>query len=309
MRWVDGKSLNQLVREQVQGPETLEALRRLWMDLARRLHKAQLAHADLQHDNVLLVPDGNKGNSVRLRLIDYDGMFVPALKQTPSGELGHPNYQHPVRLRSGIYNVEVDRFSHLVICTALTCLIAGGRRLWDRYDNGKNLLFRQNDFANPAKSPLISELTQTADPQARALVGHLVLASQGPLGQEPQVWDLFTGGPLPPLTPAQEQQLAGILRRTPLSLVPIQPPERTLVGTHAGQERDGNGLQMKLCWCPAGSFTMGSPAGEPDRGSDENQVPVMLSQGFWLGKFQVTQDQWRTIMGKNPSFFPAIGSR
>jgi hypothetical protein len=71
-----------------------------------------MAHADLQHGNVLLVPTGN---ALALRLIDYDGMYVPALAGQRSGELGHPAYQHPQRLREGTYNAEVDRFSHLAI--------------------------------------------------------------------------------------------------------------------------------------------------------------------------------------------------
>jgi len=52
---------------------------------------------------------------------------------------------------------------------------------------------------------------------------------------------------------------------------------------------EDNALQMKLCWCPAGSFTMGSPSGELYRESNEDQVPVTLSQGFWLGQCEVTQ--------------------
>jgi formylglycine-generating enzyme required for sulfatase activity len=57
-------------------------------------------------------------------------------------------------------------------------------------------------------------------------------------------------------------------------------------GAHAGDERAIGGV--KLCWCPAGSFRMGSPADEPGRRSDEAQVDVTLS-GFWMGKYEVTQ--------------------
>ena len=46
---------------------------------------------------------------------------------------------------------------------------------------------------------------------------------------------------------------------------------------------------MKLCWCPAGTFTMGSPAGEPERRPWEDQVEVKFTKGFWAGKFEVTQ--------------------
>ena len=93
---------------------------------------------------------------------------------------------------------------------------------------------------------------------------------------------------------------------SPTSPKPAPQPD-SFTGTRAGQERDDNALQMKLCWCPAGSFTMGSPPTEPDRDDDENQVSVTLSQGFWLGKYEVTQADWRAVMGSNPSYFSSTG--
>src|SRR5437016_5167184 len=73
----------------------------------------------------------------------------------------------------------------------------------------------------------------------------------------------------------------------------------TFSGTHAGQERDGNSLKMKFCWCPRGRFTMGSPPGETNR-NDEEQVQVNISRGFWLGKFEATQGEWTRIMDSQP---------
>jgi formylglycine-generating enzyme len=68
-------------------------------------------------------------------------------------------------------------------------------------------------------------------------------------------------------------------------------------GSRAGEERDDNGLKMNFCWCPPGSFRMGSPASEPERGEEEGPVNVTLSRGFWMGKYEVTQEQWRQVMG------------
>src|SRR5712671_6211398 len=69
-------------------------------------------------------------------------------------------------------------------------------------------------------------------------------------------------------------------------------------GSKAGDEREVGGV--KLCWCPAGRFRMGSPPGEYDRRSDEDQVEVTLTKGFWMGKYEVTQGQWKRIVGKLP---------
>ncbi|MDA1017733.1 MAG: caspase family protein [Planctomycetota bacterium] len=63
-------------------------------------------------------------------------------------------------------------------------------------------------------------------------------------------------------------------------------------GSKAGQEWDGNGLKMKFCWCPAGTFTMGSPESEVGRSSSEAQVRVTLSQGFWLGCCEARLRNW-----------------
>ena len=78
-------------------------------------------------------------------------------------------------------------------------------------------------------------------------------------------------------------------------------------GVRPGQERSDNGLELALCWCPAGTFTMGSPPDEPDRGTNEDQVRVTLTRGFWLGKYEVTQEQYRHLIGTNPSHFASTG--
>src|SRR6266542_3589217 len=176
MRWVEGRTLNVFVREHLDRSSLLEQLARMWVRLARQLRQAGLAHGDLQHGNVLLVAR-DRADRLALRLIDYDGLWVPALATRPSGEVGHPNYQHPQRLREGVYDADMDRFPHLVIYTALRCLAAGGKALWDIHDNGENLLFRAKDFAYPGQSALFRELWASDDEPLRALVGHLLLAS------------------------------------------------------------------------------------------------------------------------------------
>ena len=89
------------------------------------------------------------GGSLALRLIDYDGVHVPALAGTRSPELGHPAFQHPQRKSDRVYSVDVDRFSHLVIYTGIHCLTVGREELWERFNNDENLLFRESDFQHP----------------------------------------------------------------------------------------------------------------------------------------------------------------
>jgi len=60
---------------------------------------------------------------------------------------------------------------------------------------------------------------------------------------------------------------------------------------------------MTFAFCPAGSFTMGAPSSETGSCSDENQVCVTIRKGFWMAKTEVTQAQWRAVLGSNPSRF------
>lgn len=72
----------------------------------------------------------------------------------------------------------------------------------------------------------------------------------------------------------------------------------SFAGSKPGDERTCAGV--KLCWCPAGKFKMGSPANEPERRPGEDQVDVTLTKGFWTGKYEVTQAQWKRIIGEFP---------
>jgi formylglycine-generating enzyme len=78
-------------------------------------------------------------------------------------------------------------------------------------------------------------------------------------------------------------------------------------GSRAGDERKVAGI--KLCWCPPGRFTMGSPPNEPERRPDEDQVEVTLTRGFWMGKYELTQGQWKQVIGKLPGELTAAGGQ
>ena len=80
---------------------------------------------------------------------------------------------------------------------------------------------------------------------------------------------------------------------------PPKPLPAQFGSRQAGEVRGDNGLEMKFCWCPPGAFWMGSAPGEPSRAESQGPVRVVLSRGFWMGKFELTQSQWRKVMGLN----------
>src|SRR5262245_17685261 len=206
MEWVEGFTLNDFVARNLGKPHHLHALTQMWAKLAGRLRDANMAHADLQHGNVLLVP-GATPQKLGLKLIDYDGMWVPALAETHSGEVGHPNFQHPLRLKERLYNTDVDRFPHLVIAAGLRAALVGGQTLWRKYDNGDNLLFKESDLRDPAASPLFRELWSLGASVLHVLVGHIALSGSQPLRKTPWLDDVLLDANGPRLNKEQERQV------------------------------------------------------------------------------------------------------
>lgn len=144
MEWVDGITINQFISQNLSNSVSLKLLASYFKQMTLELHRAGIAHGDLQHDNIMFAHD-------ELRLVDYDGMFVPALNAMGANELGHPNYQHPSR-SSTHFGVHLDNFSAWIIYTSIQAL-SKDPSLW-RILNGGNdcLLFRQADFTAPSQS-------------------------------------------------------------------------------------------------------------------------------------------------------------
>jgi formylglycine-generating enzyme required for sulfatase activity len=63
----------------------------------------------------------------------------------------------------------------------------------------------------------------------------------------------------------------------------------------------GKGIKLDMVLIPAGKFMMGSPESETGRGSNETQHEVTLTKPYYMGKYEVTQEQWEAVMGSNPT--------
>jgi hypothetical protein len=150
MEWIAGTTLNGYVASSLSRPNLLNDLSRKWRTTVESLRAHRIAHGDLQHGNVLVSQGGD------VRLIDYDGMYVPALRGKQSHECGHRHYQHP-RRTSANFDESIDDFASIVIGLAIDAL-AVSPQLWSRFNNDENLLFKQADFEHPSHSPLLKEL-------------------------------------------------------------------------------------------------------------------------------------------------------
>ncbi|MGL6226725.1 MAG: SUMF1/EgtB/PvdO family nonheme iron enzyme, partial [Thermoguttaceae bacterium] len=83
----------------------------------------------------------------------------------------------------------------------------------------------------------------------------------------------------------------------PTLLVKAAEQETDWQGKTAGERKvlTIKGVEYAFRWCPAGTFTMGSPSGEKDHNADETQHQVTLSKGFWLLETEVTQEMWESV--------------
>jgi hypothetical protein len=149
MQWADGDLLHSHIEKHLRHPASLAALRAKWVTLVRHLEAAQMAHGDLQHGNILV-----RGGSILL--VDYDGMWVPALRGRNATETGHRAYQHPKRSEQD-YGQEIDRFSALVIYLSLAALERDAT-LWERFHTGDNLIFVLEDFHQWGRSAIWQQL-------------------------------------------------------------------------------------------------------------------------------------------------------
>jgi len=152
MAWATGTTLGEFLEQRYRSPSELQQLGISLRGLSNFLEGQHMAHGDIQPGNVMIA-DGGK----RIQLIDYDGIFVEDLRPLGSAELGHRNFQHPKRTGTS-WDPSLDRFSFIGLDLALRAL-ESHPELWAKtQSDGDAILFKANDFADPARSPIFADL-------------------------------------------------------------------------------------------------------------------------------------------------------
>ncbi len=194
MDWADGQALNHFVRDNLENGEAIAEIAARWRGAVNALNGLKIAHNDLQHGNVIVSGD------LRLRLVDYDGIFLPSFRGQSSPELGHLNYQHPRRSASN-YDERIDNFPALAIYLSLLAIKADPG-LWDKFYNDDNLLLTREDYANPDRSACLTALKQSPDEVVRKLAAKLEGYCSLPVEQTPDLETVLNGGTVPPPPPS-----------------------------------------------------------------------------------------------------------
>ena len=152
MDWVDGVPLDQYLKTIINESYEKDLLAYRFSLLARWLVTQPFAHGDLKPDNICVRDDGS------LVLLDYDGMYVPALSGRKPLEQGSPHYRHP--LRSTLpFDEHIDDYSLSLILLSLRA-IALDETLYVRYSSSEYLLLSEQDQLNPYTSPVFKELNR-----------------------------------------------------------------------------------------------------------------------------------------------------
>ncbi|UQI47414.1 hypothetical protein M1P56_25250 [Streptomyces sp. HU2014] len=210
MEWTEAVTLSSWLDDNHTHRFAVDHLADRFGALARDLDAHEIAHGDLQHGNLLVASDDT------LRLVDYDGMYVPALAGMGGTERGHRNYQSPMRGNDD-FGATLDRFSAWVIFLSLKA-IATDPALWSRLHepSGEFLLLTEEDFKSPDGSSRLQTLLAHPDRTVSGLADQVRSMAFQPL-------DL-----LPPLAQAVPRQ------RTAASTAPTTSSSGTAAPPGAG---------------------------------------------------------------------------
>jgi hypothetical protein len=254
MEWIEACQLNTFIEQNLSNLDVLAKLSRHWDKLVADLQAANIAHGDLQHGNILVTANSE------IRLIDYDGMWVPSLEGESSNETGHPDFQLPTRTQND-FHANIDAFSAAVIQTAISALICD-QSLWDKYNNGDNLLFRRRDFVNPGRSALIADLEALDDDVVRSKLDFVINACRPnqkpargavPDKSQPPAPPVEPESPQEPDTPEAEAEAAAAPAPTSWLNDHVddfetdnQAPRQSYLGARHTQRRNSAGTVTKV---------------------------------------------------------------
>ena len=154
MKWARGEVLNVVLQRRHREEALMRRLLIQVIMMARQLRSLGIAHGDLQTDNLVW----DEQDRV-LRMVDYDGMYVPEMKPGNGTELGKPDFQHPKRTAAD-FGPAIDRFSMIVLAISLAAIMEHPE-LYAKYAvTGENILFTATDYANPSLSAVFAELAK-----------------------------------------------------------------------------------------------------------------------------------------------------
>ena len=170
MDWIEGETMETFIAENYTDSYEMSMLCYRFCKMAAWLRSQSFAHGDIKPDNIIVRPDGT------LTLVDYDGMFVPAMKGQKSPTIGTKDFSHPLRTIDD-FDETIDDFALASIALSLKA-ISLDTSLFQSYGASERLLFSATDYLDLSKSKIFAALQGLlADVEARTLLSLFLLAS------------------------------------------------------------------------------------------------------------------------------------
>ena len=318
MEWADGATLGDYVKEQcrLNNKPNLQSLTKNFEALTAWLITQPFAHGDLKPDNIIVRSDGS------LALVDYDGMFVPAMQGQQAREGGSAVYRHPKRTID-TFDRYIDDFSLLVLLLELR-LIAADTKYYSAALSGDSIVAKSGDWENVANSRIYQALQAQGGVDWANWAAMLFIAPKSAMHQI-QDWSLLINVQAKPVAQLKikdfpvDSEFANFLsfedykKQFKINIQPMEfgdltglvldPELLDYISKFGSFGLTYNGFtdlfEENMVFVQGSSFMMGSNVG-----SDiEKPIHQVTLSDFYIGKFQVTQAQWKTIIGGNPSYF------
>ena len=170
MDWIEGETMETYIAANYTDNHAMAMLCYRFCKMAAWLRSQSFAHGDIKPDNIMVRPDGT------LTLVDYDGMFVPAMKGQKSPTIGTKDFSHPFRTIDD-FDETIDDFALTSIALSLKA-ISLNPSLLQTYGASDRLLFSAADYLDLSKSKTMTALQGLlADEEARTLMSMFLLAS------------------------------------------------------------------------------------------------------------------------------------
>ena len=152
MDWIDGETMENYIAENYQDNYAMAMLCYRFCKMAAWLRSQPFAHGDIKPDNIMVRPDGS------LTLVDYDGMFVPAMKGQKSPTIGTKDFSHPLRTVDD-FDQTIDDFALASIALSLKA-VSLKPSLLDEYGAADRLLFSAEDYRDLSNSNVVVSLSE-----------------------------------------------------------------------------------------------------------------------------------------------------
>ena len=152
MDWVEGETMETYIANNYQDEYAMGMLCYRFCKMAAWLRSQPFAHGDIKPDNIIVRPDGT------LTLVDYDGMFVPAMKGQKSPTIGTKDFSHPLRTVDD-FDETIDDFALASIALSLKA-ISLNPYLLDEYGAADRLLFSAEDYSDLSNSNVFVSLSE-----------------------------------------------------------------------------------------------------------------------------------------------------